>query len=295
MSTVPRRETHFREAAEALSGPVALRRLVFILAGLYALLPLAGTALYSFATVWRRRPLPDGYTLYWWQATLADAGFLNALQRSLLLAVLTVIIVNLLVLPALYWSHVRNHRIQAVLTALALIPFVLPGIVMASGIHRFVGLSTLTAPLQATPELLLAAFVATSFPPYLWAVDNAMRTAGVTQLCDAAETLGAGPLFTLLRVVLPSIAIGVLLGSLLVFASAFGELALARLITGNAYETLPLWQLRTAKGTDANPNAVAASSLVALGLLFLVSVLIVWLGRPRRRAPSTGDAAQGSV
>jgi ABC-type spermidine/putrescine transport system permease subunit II len=54
-----------------------------------------------------------------------------------------------------------------------------------------------------------------------------------------------------------------------------GELALARIVTGQAFETLPLWQLRQLRGTDANPNAMAVSSLLGLALLFAFTIVFV--------------------
>jgi putative spermidine/putrescine transport system permease protein len=260
---------------ESLSGPRSLRAGAIALIALFTLAPMLATLLYSLATVWRRRPLPDGYTLQWWWATLSDPAFLAAAGRSLLLALATVLLINLLVLPPLYWSHVRNPRIRPVLQLAALIPFVLPGIVMAAAINRFVGLWPLTAGLQATATLLLVSSVAVSFSAYLWAVDAAMRSARIASLCEAASTLGASPLYMLRRVVVPNIKHGIAIGSLLAFAGVIGELALPRIITGSSFETIPLWQLRKMRGTDADPNAVAVSSLLLLALLFVFSVLVI--------------------
>jgi len=260
---------------KSLSGPRSLRAGAIVLIALFTVAPMLATLLYSLATVWRRRPLPDGYTLQWWAATLSDQAFLAAAGRSLLLALATVLLINLLVLPPLYWSHVRNPRIRPVLQLAALIPFVLPGIVMAAAINRFVGLWPLTAGLQATSTLLLLSSVAVSFSAYLWAVDGAMRSARIASLCEAASTLGATPLYMLRRVVVPNIKHGIAIGSLLAFAGVIGELALPRIITGSSFETIPLWQLRNMRGTDADPNAVAVSSLLLLALLFVFSVLVI--------------------
>ena len=264
-----------RLRSESLAGPAALRVWAVALIALFTLAPILATVLYSLATVWRHRPLPDGYTLDWWLATLGDPGFLAATGRSLLLTVATVLLINLLVLPPLYWSHVRNPRIRPLLQLAALIPFVLPGIVMAAAINRFVGLWPVTATLQATPLLLLLSSIAVSFSAYLWAVDSAMRSAKIATLCEAATTMGAGPVYMLRRVVVPNIKHGIAIGSLLAFASVIGELALPRIITGSAFETVPLWQLRQMRGTDADPNAVAVSSLLMLLILFVLSVLVI--------------------
>ena len=268
-----------RRHAESLAGPAALRASAVALIALFTVAPILATVLYSLATVWRHRPLPDGYTLRWWWATLSDPDFLAAAGRSLLLTVATVLLINLLVLPPLYWSHVRNPRIRPLLQLAALIPFVLPGIVMAAAINRFVGLWPVTATLQATPLLLLLSSLAVSFSAYLWAVDSAMRSAKIATLCEAATTMGAGPVYILRRVVVPNIKHGIAIGSLLAFASVIGELALPRIITGSAFETIPLWQLREMRGTDADPNAVAVSSLLLLILLFAIAVFVIRRGR----------------
>jgi putative spermidine/putrescine transport system permease protein len=285
------RRRPLRDAAAALSGPGWLRATVLLVTALYGVLPLVATVLYSFATVWRRKPLPDGYTLQWWIDTMSDPGFLSALGRSLWVAILTVVLVNILVLPPLYWGHVRNPRIRPAIQACALIPFVLPGVVMASAINRFVGLSPTTAELQATSQLLIIATVAVSFPAYVWAVDGSLRAINIVSLWEAAETLGANPVLTLRRVVIPNIRHGIAAGSLLVFASAIGDLALARIITGSAFETLPLWQLRQLHGTDANPNAMAVSSVLGLIMLFAFSFGIVLHSRGRavQLAPAGKD------
>jgi putative spermidine/putrescine transport system permease protein len=271
--------TKRKDAAGEMSGPFWLRPAVLALTAFNGAMPLVATVLYSVATVWRRKPLPDGYTLHWWSATLSDPGFLAALGRSLGVAVLTVVLVNILVLPPLYWAHVRNPRIRPIMQACALIPFVLPGVVMATSINRLVGLWTMSAQLQATSELLVIASVAVSFPVYLWAVDGSLKAINVVSLWEAAETLGSNPFLTLRRVVIPNILHGIAAGSLLVFAATMGELALVRIITGSAFETLPLWQLRQLRGTDANPNAMAVSSVLSLLMLFAFSFAIVLRSR----------------
>src|SRR5262245_59340573 len=106
VGTERRRRSAEVEAADRIAGPSWLRATALTAVGLYGVLPLVATVLYSIATVWRREPLPDGYTLTWWALTLSDPAFLAALGRSIGISLLTVIAVNFLVLPPLYWSHI---------------------------------------------------------------------------------------------------------------------------------------------------------------------------------------------
>ncbi|WP_396903760.1 ABC transporter permease [Mycolicibacterium phlei] len=242
-------------------------------------LPVIATMLYSAATVWRGRALPDGLTLAWWIQTFSEPRVVSALWRSTWLAAVTVLVVAAIVLPALYWGHVRNPRIRTVMQVCALLPFALPFVVLAYGIKRLAGASELTAPWEASPLLLVLGHVALAFPFFLWPVDGAMGAAGVRHLAEAAETSGASPLSILFRVVIPNIRVGMLTGAILTFATSFGEYSIARVITGSSFETLPVWQVAALQDTRGNPNGVAVMAMFTFLLMFVVSALIARTGR----------------
>jgi putative spermidine/putrescine transport system permease protein len=271
-----------------------LRWALLAAAALYLLVPFVATALYSVATVWRSEALPDGYTLRWWGQTLTSDRLLAAGGRSLLLACGSVLVINLLVLPPLYWSRIRAPRIRTVMQLCAVLPFALPFLVIAYGIRELAALSPLTAPLQTSTLLLFLGHVAIAFPFYLWSVDAAMSAAGVERLHEAAEASGAGPATTLLRVILPNVKVGVVAGSLLAFATSIGEFSVARLTTGAAFETLPLWQVAQIQDTHGNPNGLAVVTLATFGLLFAISIVLVRLGggQPLRLLPGARASAE---
>lgn len=266
----------------------------WVLLGLWAAflaLPVAATLLYSLATVWRGRALPDGYTLAWWLNTFSEPRVVSALLRSGWLAAVTVVVVAVVVLPALYWGHIRNPRIRTVMQLCALLPFALPFVVLAYGIKRLAGASEFTQPWESSPLLVVFGHVALAFPFFLWPVDGAMSAAGVRQLSEAAETSGASPLSTLFRVVIPNIRTGILTGAILTFATSFGEYSIARVITGSSFETLPVWQVAALQDTRGNPNGVAVMAIFTFLLMFVVSVLIARTGRgqPLRLLPAIGN------
>jgi putative spermidine/putrescine transport system permease protein len=274
------------------------RWVLFGLVIAYVALPIVAATLYSLSTSWTGndgRVLPDGYTLHWWAGLVTDDRLIAAIGRSLLVALLAVLIVAALVLPPLYWSYVRNPRLRTVMSTVALIPFALPFVVMAFGIKDVTSHLPLVGQYSATWQLVVVGHVALCFPFFLWPVDAAMAAAGIPRLHEAAQTSGANSLTTLLRVVIPNIRTGILTGSILVFAISFGEYSIARVITGTSFETVPVWQVQlTPINGGGNPNGVAVMSVLTFVLFFAVS-LVAALSRGGAESGGSLQALPGAA
>ncbi|NUR82632.1 MAG: ABC transporter permease subunit [Nonomuraea sp.] len=258
-----------------------MRRKVFLgLLAVYFGLPLLAALLYSVATRWTDTALPDGYTLSHWLGVFAKPDVVSALWRSLLLSAVVVAIDVLLVVPAAYWSVVHNPRIGSLVQTIAVIPFAVPWVVVGAGIQLVT--KSVAPELFGTFWLLAASTAAIAFPFMYRAVESSLLAAGAVQLHEAAATCGANSAQTLVRVIFPVIRNGVVSGSLLVIATAMNEFALAKILVGVSYETLPLWSARQfVSRTLGDPNALAVVTIFTFGLLFALSALVVWLGRGR--------------
>jgi putative spermidine/putrescine transport system permease protein len=256
----------------------APRVLLLLAAATYLLLPFVATLLYSLASVWRNEAFPDSLTTQWWLTTFQDDRLLSAIRRSLVLALTTVVLVNIVVLPALYCAWIRNSKLRTLLQLCALVPFGLPMVIIANGLQTMVGASSLTAPLHSSVFLVATGHLVLGFPFYLWAVDGAMAAANVGQLHEAAAATGAGPASTLCRIVIPSIRNGMVVGSILAFAASLGEYSLARIITGTSFETLPVWLVAELNDTSGNPNGVAVIAVTTLVVLFAISIALARFG-----------------
>jgi putative spermidine/putrescine transport system permease protein len=281
------------------SGPsrraTAGKWLLFGIVAIYLLLPIIAVLLYSLATVWRARLLPDAFTLDHFARVLNDGRILAAFGRSFLLAIVVTTIDILIVVPAAYWARVRNPRITPLLAIGAAIPFALPYVVIAFGIDRLVG--DFLPSVQNTLAVLVVAQAAIAFPFFYWAVDASMAAAGIARLSEAAETCGARPRQIVRRIVLPAIRVGVITGSVLVFATSFGEFALAQVLVGSGFETLPLWQADAMLQTTGRFNDLAVTTVLSFVLLFVLSALLVTWNRgqtvrllPGAAAPKAGGA-----
>jgi putative spermidine/putrescine transport system permease protein len=254
------------------------RRFLFALVAIILGLPLLALTLYSFATSWTDKALPNGYTLENWLTTFADSRALNAIMTSISLATLTTLLTLALVVPAVYWARTVNPRIRVALETAAAIPFALPFLVIGLALLQFSGM---VAPaLQGSYLLLLAGYVAITFPFVYWAVDGAMAAAGVERLSQAAEACGASRLQAIRHIVLPNIRSGLASGSMLAFATVIGEYALVSVLA-SSIQTVPVWSAHFMLQHSDNPGfaPVAVVTLTIFGLMIVMALIVSRLTR----------------
>jgi putative spermidine/putrescine transport system permease protein len=259
---------------------------LYSVVAIYLLLPIVAIVLYSVATSWTAHALPDGYTMAQWSRALVEPRMRGALQRTFALAILVLFLDFAVVVPAVYWQRVRNPRIRIVTELSAAIPFVLPFVVIAFGILRLYGI---VAPqMLGTPWLLLLGHAAIAFPFLYWAIDGAMAAIDVVRLNEAAQVCGASPRQTLRYVVIPNIGPGIATGGMLVFATSFGEFALAQLLVGARFETVSVYSLDLLNRTNSDFPLLAVLTTLTIVILFVVSMMVVRLnsGQDNRMLPA---------
>jgi putative spermidine/putrescine transport system permease protein len=195
--------------------------------------------------------------------------FASSIGRSALLAVLTVVVALLVTLPTLVYATLRLPRIRPVLETLTLLPFVVPGVILSLGLFGLYGGPPFS--LTGTPTILVCSYVVIALPLMYRSLDNALQAIDARRLCEAAESLGAGFGSTLLRVLLPNLLPGVVVGSLLTFATAFGEFTLANLLVGAAWKTFPVFMREIPDGHEQSGVAV-----ISFALTWVVSAAVLW-------------------
>jgi len=263
-----------------MRGQAAWRFVVLALFLTFMLVPLLATVLFSVSIRWDRSLWPEGFTLRWWQAVTARSAFQDTLLHSLAVGAATVAVSVALVTPTAYWAHLRVPKAKPWIELLAIVPFGLPGVVLALGLIRFY--SGVPLPLINTPAILVAAYVVLTLPFMYRPLVNALEAVDARTLTEAAQSLGAGGWQTLLRVILPNILPGVVNGSLLVFSTVFAEFTLANLLVGTRFKTFPIYLVEFTRFDARQASALAVISFV---VAWLASLLILWLAgrgdRPR--------------
>jgi putative spermidine/putrescine transport system permease protein len=97
---------------------------------------------------------------------------------------------------------------------------------------------------------------------------------------EAAEILGANKFISFIKIILPNIRLGLLITTLLIFSSFFGEFVLTNLLIGGRYETIRIYMLRR---MNENGHLASAVMVAYFILLILISFIITYLTSSKRR------------
>ena len=206
--------------------------LTFALGAAYFFIPLLATLEFSM------RMRRGTYSFDAYKVVLGDVRFQQTFTYSVLVAIFTILLGVLIVVPAAYWIRLRMPYLRPIVEFITLLPLIIPAIVIVFGYIRMYG-SNSPLPLLASArgtDLLLIIGYATLALPYMYrAVDTGLRTIDVRTLTEAAQILGAGWATIIARIILPNVLIAVLSGAFLTFAIVIGEFTMASLLNRPAF------------------------------------------------------------
>ena len=143
----------------------------------------------------------------------------------------------MLLIPTVYWVHLKLPRLRPVIGFLALVPFVVPPIILVVGLLD-VYKGTPSGSTREPYGFLVAAYVILAFPYIYFSLDAGFRAIDVHTLTEASQSLGASWRTTLFRVILPNIRAAALAGAFLTLAIVMGEFTIASLAT---FDTFPVY------------------------------------------------------
>jgi putative spermidine/putrescine transport system permease protein len=206
---------------------------------------------------------------------LHDPEFWKTIKLSFIVGLETIVATLLLLVPTVYWVHLKLPRLRPVIGFLALIPFVVPPIILVVGLLDFYRGSPQW--FYAEPYgFLAAAYVVVAFPYMYFSLDNGFRAIDVHTLTEASQSLGASWPTTLVRVILPNIKAAALAGSFLTLAIVMGEYTIASLAQFNTFSVY----VQYINQNKAYP--AAAVTLLAFGITWAAMLAILAVGRGRR-------------
>ncbi|TFD88054.1 ABC transporter permease subunit [Cryobacterium lactosi] len=252
-----------------------VRGLILGVVGLVFVVPFVAMVEFTL-----RRGLVGGYDLHRW-TELFQGGLtgeykpvLVALGNSVGLALGTVAIILLLLVPTMLLVHIRFRRLRRALEIICILPISIPAIVLVVGLAP---VFSVVARLVGSGVWTLAfAYGITVLPFAYRAIQANLDGVDVRTLSEAARTLGAGWGSVLLRVLVPNLRRGILAGAFIAVAVVLGEFTIASLLNRVNLQTA----LVVVSKND--PYTAVILSLIALLVAFALLMAIGRLGAPRR-------------
>jgi sulfate transport system permease protein len=225
----------------------------------------------------------DGWSGFWTAVT--DHQSLAAIQLTVFSS-LAVAAVNAVMGTVVAWVLVRDEFPgKRVLEVLIDIPFALPTIVAGLVLLSLYGAdSPIGINWYATRPALLVALLFVTLPFVVRAVEPVLLSLE-RDVEEAAASLGAGPLTTFRRIVLPPILPAIGSGAALAFGRAMGEYGSVVLISGQLPNT-EVASLHIYKQIQDDDLAGAAATATVLLLISLI--VIALLGALQRLAARRG-------
>ncbi|GGN38220.1 ABC transporter permease [Streptomyces fuscichromogenes] len=258
------------------------------LAALYFLVPLGASVVFTV-------DVPgQGVTFDAYSQILSADGFVSSLVLSLELAVATIAVVLLLMVPAMVALRLSAPRLRPVVEILCSLPLVVPPIAFVAGIATVLkwGPDYLSkTPLFETfvaiqnptfPVVLVLAYVVMALPFVYRALDAGLRAIDVRTLVEAARSCGANWPQALVRAVLPNLRGALLNASFLTLALVLGEFTVASLL---GYQPFAVW-IYNVGGSQAQMSV--AVSVLSLLVTWALLLALAGAGGRDRTASSRG-------
>ena len=231
-----------------------------------------------------RDGLSGAHTLDHWtglfspEAAITYRNLFTAIGNSLLLAVVTVAIVLVVLLPTMILVHLQFPKLKRVLEFVCIIPITVPAIVLVVGLAPVY--SVVVQVLGGSIYTLAFAYGITVLPYAYRAIQSNLDAVDVVTLSEAGRTLNANWGRVLWHVLLPNLKRGVLAASFISVAVVLGEFTIASLLNRVNLQTALL------QVSQSDPYVAIIFALLALLFAFVLLISIGRLGRTRTGSDS---------
>ncbi len=255
------------------------RAVILGIVGILFAIPIIAMVQFTF-----RDGLGGGITLDHWTGLFAEdaartyRGLWTAIGNSVVLALVTVGIVLVLLLPTMILVHIQFPKLKRVLEFICIIPITVPAIVLVVGLAPVY--SVVVKIFGSGAWTLAFAYGITVLPYAYRAIQSNLDAVPVVTLSEAGRSLGASWPVILVRVLLPNLRRGVLAAAFISVAVVLGEFTIASLLNRVNLQTA-LLQI-----SQSDPYVAVIFALLALLLVFALLLLIGRLGSTRNRSDS---------
>lgn len=213
---------------------------------------------------------PDAWSLRWYRDFFTSDAWLGAIRNSFIVAFFSTILATALGTLAALGMSSRYMPYRATVMAVLISPMIVPLIISAAGMFFFFSKYQLT---QTYAGVILA-HTALGIPFVVITVTATLAGFDHT-FTRAAASLGASPVRTFFRVILPLVTPGVVSGALFAFITSFDEVVVVLFIAGPEQRTIPI-QMWSGIREEISPTILAVATLLvmlSIGLLTILELL----------------------
>lgn len=253
------------------------RGLILGVVGLVFAIPLLAAVQFTF-----RDGLGGDLTLDHWTGLFGEdaartyRGLFQAIGNSVVLALVTVAIVLVILLPTMILVHIQFPKLKRVLEFICIIPITVPAIVLVVGLAPVY--SVVVKIFGSGAWTLAFAYGITVLPYAYRAIQANLDAIPVVTLSEAARSLGANWPTVLRLVLLPNLRRGVLAAAFISVAVVLGEFTIASLLNRVNLQTALL------QVSQSDPYVAVIFAILALVLVFVLLLIIGRLGSLQARS-----------
>lgn len=237
-------------------------KIIIVILMIYLFLPFAVTFLYSIAEKWSITVLPETYTLKFYADMFTDPRFWAAIGRSIFISVAGVGLAVLVMTPVVFSVAAFSPRLESAMKIITLLPYAIPGVISAASLLQAYGGTSVPMVL-----VLAGAYFVLVMPLVYSGINNAMHAFDIVPVTEAARVLGASTWTTFIRIIVPGIAPGILVSTLLSFSTLFGEFVVANLLIGGSFETIQIYLYLLMKQTGHLSSAIVVIYVFIMTLI----------------------------
>lgn len=210
-----------------------------------------------------------GFTLKWYEQLFKNSQLLTALYYTFLCAVFATVISTVAGTISAVALHFMRDRTKNLLLNINHLPVINPDII--TGISMMLVFSLISIDMGFITMLI--AHITFCIPYVILSVLPKLRQMDKNMI-EASLDLGASPIYTLRKVIIPEIAPGITTGALLAFTLSIDDFVISFFNTGSGVTNLSIYVYTAAK-RGISPEINALSTIMIL----TVSVLLVIINR----------------
>ncbi len=213
---------------------------------------------------------PEAYSLRWYEDFLNNTQWTHSIKNSFIIAIAATILATILGTLAALGLSKSHMPYRSLAMGLLISPMIVPVIISAAGMYFFyssIGLDQTFLGIILAHTALGTPFVVITVTATLVGFDHS--------LSRAAANLGADPVRTFFKVIMPLILPGVISGALFAFITSFDEVVVVLFLAGFEQRTIPR-QMWSGIREQISPTILAVATIlvwISIGLLTVLELL----------------------